>query len=110
MDALQYMYRYPLEHERQQRAYWREIRRVCDSNLRALENELKVLRQVESGYFEALHPPHEKPKKTTGLTCIDCGAELPPRATGRPLQRCPLCLRKQRKKYQHMKYLQRRSL
>jgi hypothetical protein len=97
-----------LEMERQTKRYWAQIRRECEAILRALDDELKSLREVESGWYEIFNPPHEKPKKTAGRVCVDCGAPLPDRPTGRPLLRCPSCLRKWRRAYQHMKYLERK--
>ena len=97
-----------LEMERQTKRYWAEIRRECEAIQRALDDELEALRQVEMGWYEIFHPYKEKPKKTTGRVCIGCGVLLPDRATGRPLTRCPKCLRKWRKAYQHQKYLQRK--
>jgi rubrerythrin len=98
----------PMEAERQNKRYWAEIQRVCEENLRALEHELQILREVESGFYEIFHPLYEKPKKTAGRVCIDCGAPLPDRSTGRPLLRCPSCLKKWRKAYQHAKYIERK--
>jgi len=98
------------EMERKTRHYWAQIRRECDAILRALDDELKSLREVESGFYEILHPYKEKLKKTAGRVCVGCGAPLPDRATGRPLMRCPSCLRKWRRAYQHHKYLQRKQL
>jgi rubrerythrin len=98
----------PVEAERQNKRYWREIQRVCEENLRALEAELQALREAEMGLLEIFHPFKERPKKTAGRVCIDCGAPLPDRSTGRPLLRCPECRKKWRKAYQHAKYIERK--
>jgi hypothetical protein len=108
LSGLDLLYLYPLDHERQMRAYWAGIRRDCDKILRAMEKEEKTLRQVESGYYEALHPPEERKFKAyEGLKCQICGNSLPTQDFGRPKKYCPQCFAKMRKQYQHHKYVER---
>jgi len=109
LTSLDLLYRYPQDHERKIRAYWAAIRRDSDKILRAMENESKILRQVESGYYEIFHPLKERKLKAyEGLKCEICAKLLPQQDFGRPKTYCPECFSKMRRAYQHHKYVERR--
>jgi len=108
LSGLDELYLYPQDHERQMRAYWAAIRRDSDKILRAMENESKILREVESGYYEIFHPPKERKLKAyEGLRCQICGKLLPTQDFGRPKTYCAECFSNMRRAYQHQKYVER---
>jgi formamidopyrimidine-DNA glycosylase len=108
MDALQYMYRYPLEHERQQRAYWAVIRRENSKLLHQIEMDQKEIDGIAGEMRRLLHPYKERVLMAyEGLKCKGCGEALPPQDFGRPKNYCPQCFAKMRRAYQHAKYLER---
>jgi len=111
LSALDLFYMFPLDHERKMRAYWARIRRESDAILRAMENESKILREVESGYYEIFHPAKERKFKAyEGLRCKICGEPLPQQDFGRPKTYCAECFSQMRRTYQHQKYVERLSV
>lgn len=82
-----------------ERGFWRTVRRENFALYRALQDQLNGMRNM---WIKS--EPSVEPLKTEGLCCLDCGVVLPDRATGRPRQRCPTCLKKQRADYQHELY------
>jgi len=111
LTGLDLLYLYPLDHERKIRAYWAAIRRESDAILRVMENESKILRKVESGYYEIFHPPKERKLKAyEGLRCKICGNPLPTQDFGRPKSYCPECFSQMRRTYQHQRYVARLSV
>jgi len=106
LSALDLFYMFPLDHERKMRAYWAAIRRDSDKILRVMENESKILREVESGYYEIFHPTKERKFKAyEGLRCKICGEPLPQQDFGRPKSYCSECFSQMRRAYQHQRYV-----